>query len=94
MVSLFTKLPRKETSTPVFHTCDPLQSPNPIPNWSNNLNYISHLVSPFSPHTLFFGRSVLHTNLAHQRVVTGSTGSSVAGGTGNLMAVAVVGLAN
>ena len=55
-------------------------------NSNNNLYHICQLVSPFSLPTPFFDRSALHINLVCQRIVTGSTGNSAHGGTGNLLA--------
>ena len=69
-----------------FHTLAPLPNLTHILSLNNNLNHICHLVSPSFLLTLIFDRSALCIDLVCQRIVTGSTGSSVAVGAGNLAA--------
>ena len=70
--------------TPKFHIYVPLPNLTWFLSLNNNPNHINHLVSPFSPPTLFLDRFVLHISLVCQMIVTNSTGSSGVGGTGNL----------
>ena len=62
--------------TPKFH----IYVPPPNLTWflslNNNPSHIYHLVSPFSPPTLFLDGFVLHISLVHEIIVTESTGSS------------------
>ena len=79
--------------TPEFHILVLPPNLTQILSLNNNLDHICHLVSPFSLPTLFFYGFALHIDLACQRTVTWSAGSSLAWGTGNLAAGNAVHLA-
>ena len=85
--------------TPEFHILVLLPNLTQIQSLNNSLDNICHLVSPFSLPTLFFDGFALCIDLVHQRIVTRSTGSSVAaggfgpGGVGNSSIVVAVCLA-
>ena len=76
--------------TPKFHILVLHPNLTQIQSSSNNLDHICHLVSPYSLPTLFFDAPALCINPVYQRIVTGSTGSFVAVGTGNLVAGSAV----
>ena len=70
--------------TPKFHIYVPCPSLTQFTSLNNNPSHIYHLVSPFSPPTLFLDEFVLHISPVCEMIVTENTGSSGVGGTGNL----------